>query len=136
MTIRKFFFYLMVGLYILSGLTHFIKPDFYLELMPSFLPQKMLLTYVTGVLEIALALLLLRDKYQKLAANLIILMLLGFLILIHIPQTIDFYNTKNELFTMSVIRLSVQVLLLFWAWSYTRKPVTFMKHKKHSSITH
>ena len=123
----------MVGIYILSGLTRFIKPDFYLALMPSYIPQKLLLIYFTGVVQIALALLLLRDKYQKLAANLIILMLLGFLIFIHIPQTIDFYNTKNEMFTMSVIWLPIQLLLILWAWSYTRKPVTFMK-QKHTHI--
>lgn len=120
----------MVILYVISGLAHFIMPDFYLKLMPDWLPQRSTLLYLTGALEIGLALLMLRDKYQKLAANLIILMLLAFLFLIHIPQTIEFYNSGNDAFMVSVIRLPIQILLIFWAWSYTRKPVTFMKHKK------
>ena len=97
------------------------------------MPQKMLLIYASGVAELGLALLILRDKYQKLAANLIILMLLGFLILIHIPQTIDFHATDNPGFNQSAARIAIQVLLIVWAWSYTRKPVTFMK-QKHTHI--
>ena len=124
----------MVALYVISGAAHFVAPDFYLKLMPGWLPQKHTFVYFTGALEIGLALLMLRDKYQKLAANLIILMLLAFLFLIHIPQTMDFYATGDDGFMVSVIRLPIQLLLIFWAWSYTRKPVTFMKHKKPAHV--
>ncbi len=54
-TISKYLLALfMVG----AGTLHFIKPDFYLKIMPPYLPLHLELVYLSGFIEIALGLLM------------------------------------------------------------------------------
>ena len=60
--------YLLAAFFVLAGLNHFIKPDFYLKIMPPYLPWHLLLVYLSGVVEIVLGLLLLLPKFTRAAA--------------------------------------------------------------------
>ncbi len=111
----------MSGIYFILGIYHFINPSFYLQVMPGWLPLKLFLIYISGAAEIVLAVMLMIDKTQKLSALLIIIMLVIYLFLIHIPQTIDYYETENVNLLISIIRLPVQVLLITWAGVYVRR---------------
>eukprot|EP01133_Synstelium_polycarpum_P013763 gene13763-16231_t len=65
----------MALLYFSAGLVHFLNPDFYLRVMPSWMPLKSTLIYLSGLIEILLAVLLIMDSTRKVAAWLIIAML-------------------------------------------------------------
>ncbi|WBX97694.1 DoxX family protein [Chryseobacterium gambrini] len=112
--------YLLAAFYFLMGLMHLIKPEQYNAMMPSWLPSHSLLILLSGVAEIALAVLLIPLKTRAMSAQLIIVMLLVFFFVIHIPQSVDYYRTGNENFTVSIIRLPFQFLLIAWAWLFIK----------------
>ena len=117
---KKAFLYIMVFVYAGAGIYHFVNPEFYEKIMPEWLPYHSLLNTIGGISEIVLAALLLSDRTRKISSYLIIAMLVVFLILIHIPMTIDFYRTDHPGFLISVIRLPIQFVLIWWAWLYTK----------------
>ncbi|MCY1662195.1 DoxX family protein [Chryseobacterium sp. SL1] len=112
--------YLLAAFYFLMGLMHLIKPEQYDAMMPSWLPSHSLLILLSGVAEIALAVLLIPLKTRAMSAQLIIVMLLVFFFVIHIPQSVDYYRTGNENLTASIIRLPFQFLLIAWAWLFIK----------------
>ena len=57
---------------------------------------------------------------RPLAARLIIAMLIVFFFAIHIPMSIDYYQTGHKSFVLSLIRLPIQFVLIAWAWRYTQ----------------
>jgi uncharacterized membrane protein len=117
---KKVFLYIMTFVYAASGIYHFVNPAFYEMIMPEWLPCHSVLNTLGGISEILLAAMLLSDKTRKVSSYLIILMLVVFLFLIHIPMAIDFYRTDNPGLTISIIRLPIQFILIWWAWLYTK----------------
>lgn len=115
-------YYLCGILYTLAGVNHFINPDFYLRIMPDYLPAHELLVALSGVAEIVLGLgLILRPKSQLRiwsAWGLILLLIAVY------PANIYSYTHLQELgdprATVALIRLPFQFLFLWWAWVYTR----------------
>lgn len=61
-------FYFFGILYIIAGVLHFIAPDFYLKIMPPYLPFHLALVYLSGVVEIILGIGLLYKPTRKWAA--------------------------------------------------------------------
>ncbi|MFN0110647.1 MAG: MauE/DoxX family redox-associated membrane protein [Blastocatellia bacterium] len=59
--------YLLVVLYVAAGINHFANPDFYLKMMPPYLPWHLALVYISGVAEILLGVLVLFPRYTQLA---------------------------------------------------------------------
>lgn len=119
--LRIAFLYLMMVFYVGMGAVHILNPDQFLIMIPSWMPTPLLLIYGSGIVEIVLALLLLPTQTRALAAKLIIAMLIVYFFAIHIPQSIDFYQTHNEGFIASLIRLPFQFVLIAWAFTYTKK---------------
>ncbi|MFY7786767.1 MAG: DoxX family protein [Thermoflexibacteraceae bacterium] len=120
-TIKVVSLYLLVLFYVGMGAMHLLYPKQYLAMMPTWMPAHIFLIYFSGIVEIVLGLLLLPLKTRVLSAKLIIAMLIVYFFGIHIPQSIDFYQTKNEGFVASIIRLPFQFLLIAWAWIFTQK---------------
>jgi uncharacterized membrane protein len=118
---KKVLLYLLVVFYVGSGLMHFVSAEQYYFMMPSWLPFHDLLIYLSGLAEIGLGLLLIPTQTRAFAAKLIVVMLLVFFFVIHIPQSIDFYQTNNEFFLASIIRLPIQFLFIAWAWLFAKK---------------
>ena len=88
-------------------------------MMPSFLPYPAALIYISGLIEIALGLLLCYCKTRQKAAFGIIILFISIL-----PANINMYlnhenfpNSELEL----LIRLPVQLILIYWAYIYTKK---------------
>jgi len=117
---KKVFLYLMALLFVGGGIVHLVMPESYQMMMPTWFPRQILWVYISGLSEIMLGLLLIPEKTRRFAAQLIILMLIVFLLVIHIPQAIDFYKTGNENFVVSLIRIPIQFVLIGWAWVYTK----------------
>jgi uncharacterized membrane protein len=108
---------LVIG-YFVAGANHFIHPEGYYRIIPSYLPYPVLLNILAGFFEILFALLLIRPKTRMVASYGIILMLIAFL-----PVHITMLNNAplkvgNLLVTPAIacIRLLLQPVLMLWAW--------------------
>lgn len=116
--IKVILLYLLVLFYVAMGVMHLLNPNQYLPMMPAWIPAHTFLIYFSGVVEIVLGVLLLPIKTRALSAKIIIAMLVVYFFAIHIPQSIDFYQTKNEGFVGSIVRLPFQFLFIAWAWLF------------------
>jgi uncharacterized membrane protein len=122
-THKKILLYLLVAFYLFMGSMHFIIPEQYFAMMPSWLPAHMFLISLSGIIEIALAILMIPIKTRAIAAKLIVTMLVVFFFAIHIPESIVYYQTGNEKFIASIIRLPIQLLFIAWAWMFTKNKI-------------
>jgi uncharacterized membrane protein len=110
--------YLMILLYILAGSYHFIRPTFYKRIMPPWIPWHMPIVYISGVCEIVLAILLFPMATRVFAAwGIIILLILIFPA--NIRMMLNFRRRKNPYLWITILRLPLQLVLVWWAWQYT-----------------
>lgn len=117
---KNVFLYLMVFIYAAAGIYHFVNPAFYESIMPVWLPQHALLNTLAGVSEIIFSVLLLPKKTRVASAQLIMAMLAVFLVMIHLPMAKEFYKNNHPGLLLSIIRLPIQFVLIWWAWLYTK----------------
>jgi uncharacterized membrane protein len=98
----------------MGGLQHFLKPDFYIPFVPTFLPFTMAIIYLSGLVEIVLGLMLIFKKYARMAALGIFILMILFLP-IHIA---DVFADAPAIGThkAALIRLPVQFLFMAIAW--------------------
>jgi uncharacterized membrane protein len=61
--------------FILAGGYHFANADYYIPLIPDYLPAPLLINLLVGAIELALGALILQRKYRKLGATGSILLL-------------------------------------------------------------
>lgn len=111
--------YLLCMFFVFAGVMHFINPDFYLKIMPPYLPWHLGLVYLSGVFEIVLGIMVIIPKYTRIAAwGLIALLIAVF------PANI--YAAMNPQIMPDVppiaqwIRLPFQLVFIAWAWWFTR----------------
>ena len=103
-----------------AGVMHFVNTDFYLKIMPPYLPWHVELVYVSGVCECALGLLLLVPRYSRPAAWGIMALLIAVF-----PANIYIYQHQDVLAApplLHLLRLPLQGVLILWAYWHTRKP--------------
>jgi len=109
--------FLLVSLYSLGGLNHFLSAKVYLQIMPANLPFPKELVVISGLIEILLAALLLSPVTRKLAGWTIGLMLLAFLP-VHIQMIVD-APVRIGMITVTPalawMRLALQPVLVAWA---------------------
>jgi len=106
-------------LFILAGLNHFRSPDFYINIMPPYLPWHRELVAISGVAEIALGALLLLPRWAVSAGwGLIALLVAVFPANVHMATHPALYPSISP--TALWLRLPVQGLLVAWAYWYTR----------------
>jgi uncharacterized membrane protein len=113
------FLYIMSLLYISAGITHFLKPEFYLDIMPPYLPWHLKLVYFSGLCEILFGIMLIPAYTRRIAAWLIIALLIA-VFPANIQMTNNYMNEHNPDLWISIIRLPVQIFLVWWAWIYTK----------------
>lgn len=99
---------------IYGGIQHFVKPAFYEPFVPGFLVYKTVVIYISGILEIALGILLFIPKYAKLAATGIIVLMLAFLP-VHVWDVLSDSPAIGS-HRAALIRLPVQLLFIGWAY--------------------
>lgn len=118
--------YLMAVFYVGAGVNHFLNTDFYLKIMPPYLPLHRELVYLSGIIEIALGLLVIVPKYTRLAAwGIIALLIAIFPANIHVA--LNQHILPNVSPTFHWIRLPLQGVLVAWAYWYTREPQIALK---------
>lgn len=109
----------MAAAYTVAGLNHFIRPQMYLTIIPPSLPWPQFLVAFTGVLEILLALLLIPELTRRWAAwGLIVLLILIFPA--NVQMMLNYWRDDNPYIWISILRLPAQLLLIWWAWIYTK----------------
>ncbi len=105
--------------FMFGGIGHFTNPDFFVAIMPPYLPWHLEIVYVSGVLEVLFAGMLLPPSTRQLAGNLLILLTLAVTPAnVHMWMNPDLFPEVGPLFLS--LRLVVQVILLFVIWWSTR----------------
>jgi len=106
---------------IVAGTMHFVNPEFYLKIMPPYLPFHKELVLVSGGCEILLGILLMIPKCSHLAAWGIIALLIAVF-----PANIYLYQHQGILPASPLIhllRLPLQGVFVLWAFWHTRPTV-------------
>ena len=105
--------------YVAAGINHFRSPDFYLAIMPPWMPWHRELVALSGVAEIVLGALLLPRVTRRFAAWGIVAMLIAFLpVHVHMLVNAELYPQVPVAFLW--LRFPIQAVLIAWAWWYTR----------------
>ncbi|NOS84748.1 MAG: DoxX family protein [Ignavibacteria bacterium] len=110
----------MILFYTAAGLNHFINPAFYLPIMPPYLPWHLQLIYISGAFELLFAFMLIPEKTRRTSAWLIIALLVA-VFPANIQMTINYVSENNPDLWISIVRLPIQLLLIWWAWMFTRE---------------
>lgn len=118
--------YLFAVFFMGAGANHFLAQEFYVRMMPPYLPWHLFLVYLSGLAEITLGGLLLVPRLKRLAAwGLIALLIAVFPANIHMAVHPDLFPEIGA--AMLWARLPVQAFLIAWAYVYTRD-VAYRRH--------
>lgn len=107
----------MAAFYIVAGIGHFVKPNWYLRVMPPFYPSHKALVIISGVAEILLGIGLFFPLFKNSALILIIAMLVLFLT-VHVYMLTGKEAAAGIPMWILVLRLPIQFLLMYWAYTY------------------
>ena len=125
---KRALLYLQAAFYAWAGTAHFLRPDFYLPMMPPYLPWHSELVFLSGVAEVMCGLGLLLPQTRKLAAwGTIALLVAVFPANIHVAvHDVPVFGATEGAGPIGYVRLPLQLVLIAWAWWYTRDdaPVT------------
>ncbi|HET9528776.1 MAG TPA: DoxX family membrane protein [Blastocatellia bacterium] len=111
---------LLAIFFILAGVNHFVNPDFYVKIMPPYLPFHLELVYLSAIFEIVFGAMLLIARLSRVAAWGIIAVLIGvFPANIHMAVNSHLYPEISPIFLM--LRLPLQAVLIAWAYWFTRR---------------
>jgi uncharacterized membrane protein len=115
--------YLLAGLMILAGVMHFADAGPFVRIVPDYLPAPLALVYISGFFEILGGVGLLIPSISRAAAwGLIALYIAVFPANVHMAiHQIPLGDTPPPPILLW-LRLPLQLLLIYWAWRYTRKP--------------
>ena len=110
--------YVMAVIYILAGLNHFRVPRLYIKMIPASLPSPKILNILSGAAEFILGTLLCIPLVSVYAAWGIIALLVAIF-----PANIYMYTDDKAALGLPkwarLIRLPLQLLLMYWAYIYT-----------------
>ena len=105
--------------FFVGGIAHFVTPDFFVRITPPWVPYPLEVVYVSGAIEITLALMILWPSIRPIAGWGIILLTLAVT-----PANIHMYMHPEQFPEASeaayLMRLVIQVLLLMLIWWSTR----------------
>jgi uncharacterized membrane protein len=108
---------LLSGLFVLSGLLHFVFPDPYVSIMPPWLPFPHALVFISGVAEVAGGVGLLIQRVRGAAGWGLIVLLLA-VWPANLQMLLDArqagVSAASEL--LLLLRLLLQVALIVWVW--------------------
>ena len=106
-------------LFALAGANHFVHTDFYVSIMPPYLPWHVALVYASGVFEVALGILLLTRRFERLAAwGMVALIIAVTPANVHMAIHPELYPQYSSIALWW--RVPLQGVLIAWAFWYTR----------------
>lgn len=114
---------------IVVGLLHFAIPDPFVRIVPNFLPAPLALVYISGFFEILGGIGLVVPTVSRAAAwGLIVLFIAVFPANINMAVNHIHIDNIPDSPWFQVVRLPFQVVLIAWAWWYT-KPATDIENQ-------
>ena len=120
--IKRALLYTMGAFYVFAGVMHFVVPDSYVSIMPSYLPWHLELVYLSGVAEILCGVGVLIPRTRVMAAWATIALLIAIFpaninVAIH---DLPMGDATEGAGMLNWGRLPFQLVLIAWAWWYTR----------------
>ena len=111
----------LILMFLLAGINHFNNPNFYVSIMPPYLPLQAELSYIAGFFEPLGAIGLLFSQTRKIAGyGLLVLLILIFPANIHMAINPQYFPQYSK-FTI-YLRLPLQFLFIAWVyWATLRK---------------
>ena len=110
---------IMSGFYIYAGLSHFTDPNWFLQIVPPYLPFKLELVYVSGFFEIIFGLMLILPSWRYYAGWGLVLLLIAVY-----PANIYLAQTNGAAMNTSALvawgRLPFQFLFIGIAYWHTK----------------
>ena len=104
----------MVGLlFILAGVNHFINSDFYVNIMPLYIPEHLMMVYVSGVFEAIGGISVLVPLLRRVAGwGLVALLIAVFPVHVHMITNHAEYPLIP--YSILVARIPLQFILIAW----------------------
>ena len=109
--------YIMAAFYFYAGVSHFRNPKFFLKITPPWVPRPELVNIIVGVAEILIGIGLIVPATRSISAWATIALLVAVF-----PANLYHHQkarAKGKHVIPTLIRLPIQLLLLWWAYSYT-----------------
>ena len=109
--------YIMAAAYLFAGISHFRIPKFFIKITPPWVPAPEKVNLLVGAIEILLAIGLLIPYTTKIAAWGVIALLIAVF-----PANVYHFQLvkrKGRNIWPTLIRLPVQALLIYWAYTFT-----------------
>ena len=122
---RRFATYALGVGFVGAGAAHFTSPDFYLPMMPTYLPWHLELIYLSGLLEIVGGLAVLVPGWRSLAGYGLIALLIA-IFPANLHMAMNGISAPGMDATPALLwgRLPVQGIFIAWAWWATRPTPT------------
>jgi len=116
---RRFSLLILAVVFVLAGINHFLDPDFYIAIMPPYLPAPRALVYVSGFFETLGGLAVLPRATRAAAGwGLVLLLLAVFPANVHMAVHPEQFPVAPV--WMLYARLPLQFVLMAWAYGATR----------------
>lgn len=110
--------YILAAFMCTAGILHFVSPEFFLKIMPPYLPMQRELVFISGACELLLGILLLIPRFSKQAAWGVIALLAAVF-----PANVYLFQHQEILPAppaVHLLRLPFQAVLMLWAYWHTR----------------
>lgn len=110
--------YVIAGLFVITGILHFMKPQMFVKIMPDYVPYHLAMVYISGVAEILGGLGVLFENTQAWAGWGLMLLLVA-VFPANINMTIESVQKSGytSLFSIAtIVRLPLQFLLIYWVY--------------------
>jgi uncharacterized membrane protein len=115
---------LMILFYVFTGVNHFVHPEVFMKIMPSWLPYHHQLVFISGVCEVAFALLFIFPITRSIGVCCIILLLVA-IFPANIQMLLNYLEENNKYLWIAILRLPLQIILIWWAYSFLKsKPAS------------
>ena len=119
--IKSFLIIISSIFYVIVGIKHFIEPEYFLSIVPPYLPYHLELVYMSGLFEILFGLLILFPKYRYYGAiGLILLLVAVFPANIYLAQSKEAQEAIGAKQEIATWRLPIQGVLI-WIAYYIRR---------------
>jgi uncharacterized membrane protein len=123
--------WLLAMLFVVAGLNHFLRPGFYVSIMPPYLPWHLPAVYLSGAAEMVLGILLLVPRVQTVAAwSLVALLIAVFPANVHMAMNPELFPAYHPAALWA--RLPVQGVLIAWAYWFTGDGVPRPRKSGHN----
>ncbi|MFL3022699.1 MAG: DoxX family protein [Cytophagales bacterium] len=119
--IKSFLIIISSIFYVIVGIKHFIEPEYFLSIVPPYLPYHLELVYVSGLFEVLFGILILLPKYRYYGAiGLILLLIAVFPANIYLAQNEIAQEAIGATQEIAIWRLPIQGILI-WIAYFIRK---------------